>query len=842
MGQCCSQCCGKGSVKLPVECTEEHGLKTVELDHTYYDSSSVSVTQAVSPRAIESYSPIRFQQVSRHDPYDAVVQQEGPPPPEQWEITFHATQAESHSPCKTKWKRNGSYLNLDLFQTYHQAQVKSRSPCSNEMYQDDAQSQQEQSPPMETCHSVQKELHSPYNSKLHQDELQQTPPDQCHPVQKESHSPCNSKIYEDEVQSIVPTDVSTLELRLEPAFPDSYETIIPGNCNTATAPWSSTNVHASPLNNFQEPSVMSGNVKEEEATSDCYGLSLLSRNLANIISCSCDQNGGVLLSKYGDLKLTVPKGAIKKGDLVTFSVLTSLFAPFILPSRCQTDLASPYYWVRASGSYHFKKSIQVEFQHFAVVTACDPSHYQLLTCEDDDESHIMRPVDCVLHFKMQGEISWCTFYTDHFCSYCLFCNCQDPKINRIGAYFLKPKDYQILDRFTVEIWFSFPIPQCLERNKELYTSKDMILDSNCSWIFEASSDKSSTSYFGSSYDDQRIDGWQVDYFRYEKIRTREVNFYNYYTNQEDLEAIENLSLFPPRFILDVEKKSDCKNDLNRMINVTFFKAEGMRSVKSIPFKLFVPITAPMKVLTTTKILTEDNSILHQCNENMPELKDLMKFLTKISLHWQEIGFQLGIPEGKVSTINLDYQRTEEKCLELFKEWLRRTRRPCWCNFIQALFAVGLNGIAEEAKTHLKLCKSVSVASSNLDISDKLGLNNIAETKTHLKPCESLNVTSSNLHISEKMNADDLYQLKKFLIDIPDCDLNYFISRLLSKDNTAEVMKDIRCSGGSKKDNINKICHAFSKEKEPSWTKVHVALIEAECYDLANTIKIFFLPI
>ena len=97
-------------------------------------------------------------------------------------------------------------------------------------------------------------------------------------------------------------------------------------------------------------------------------------------------------------------------DLVTFHIATGLFGPFVLPSKCQ---ASPYYWigVNVSGSYHFQKPVQVEFEHFG---ACDPSHYQLLCCEDDDESYTMQPVDYELSFSVRGNISWCTFHTNHF--------------------------------------------------------------------------------------------------------------------------------------------------------------------------------------------------------------------------------------------------------------------------------------------------------------------------------------------------------------------------------------------------------------------------------------------
>ena len=37
---------------------------------------------------------------------------------------------------------------------------------------------------------------------------------------------------------------------------------------------------------------------------------------------TCDYNGGILISKDGSLKITVPRGAIRRGDLVLFSTAT----------------------------------------------------------------------------------------------------------------------------------------------------------------------------------------------------------------------------------------------------------------------------------------------------------------------------------------------------------------------------------------------------------------------------------------------------------------------------------------------------------------------------------------
>ena len=72
--------------------------------------------------------------------------------------------------------------------------------------------------------------------------------------------------------------------------------------------------------------------------------------LSHNISSSCDHDGGVMTSKYGDLRLTIPKGAIKYGDSVTFSIASDLYGPFTLPSKCQANMVSPYYWIGVSGS------------------------------------------------------------------------------------------------------------------------------------------------------------------------------------------------------------------------------------------------------------------------------------------------------------------------------------------------------------------------------------------------------------------------------------------------------------------------------------------------------------
>ena len=419
----------------------------------------------------------------------------------------------------------------------------------------------------------------------------------------------------------------------------------------------------------------------------------------NAISVICNYNGGILTSKYGDVKITVPVGAIRSGD-IKFYIATDLYGPFCLPSKFQNRLVSSYYWIKVAESYLFRKPLQVEFEHFAVVT--DPSHYQLLCCEDDDESYTMQPVDCNLGIKVQDGKSWFTYLTNHLCSYCLVHNHKGPVISRISAFCLKPKNFQFLSDFKVEIWFCLPISCYEQRNKELYTKKGLILNDDCSHIFEASCDLSSKGYFSFNYI-QNLDGWVLSHSLSRKILTKDINFYNHYKSEKGFCASEESSLYPPRFVFHVKKIHDCTSDLDTDIMITLTDENDGRRFKQFKF------------------------VIQQALSDHVEL--------------------VGEPE------------------EQFK-----------------------------ANKHLENKSTVtSVASQSK-------------------------------------------RLMRYLGQVPDNHMIYFITQLLSKKSAIEVIKDIRRSSENKMDNIKKICELFLKEKDASWDKVYEALKNAECDDLADMVK------
>ena len=184
------------------------------------------------------------------------------------------------------------------------------------------------------------------------------------------------------------------------------------------------------------------------------------------------------------------------------------------------------------------------------------------------------------------------------------------------------------------MWFSFLIKHCLKRNTELVNNKGMILDTNRSCTFEATSDKSSMTYFSLKYD-QCNDGWNVSHFSFNKIYTKEINFYNYFQDMKSLQIIEEIGLFPPRFILEVEKKSDCTNSLNTIIRIDL-KDENSTLTGPVSFRLFDLVSIPKPVSFDTKgsitHTPQDISIpFHNCAENQPALRDIVKYSEKFHL-------------------------------------------------------------------------------------------------------------------------------------------------------------------------------------------------------------------
>ena len=557
-----------------------------------------------------------------------------------------------------------------------------------------------------------------------------------------------------------------------------------------------------------------------------------------IVSGAYDCNGGVIRNKDG-IQLVIPEGAIKAGDVVMFHTVVDRLGPFVLPSNCQDDFASPYYWIGVSGSYHFQEPVQVEFEHYG---ACDPSHYQLLSCEDDDESHTMRPINYHLDFKVRNDnIQLCSFQASHFCSYCLRHDYKDANRKTIGAFCLTPDSLQSLNHFTVkpdnfesmsyfsvEIWFSYNTNYCLDRNKKLYKQRGMKLQHAAQFV--ASSDENSTSFFTLEYE-KIVNNWYIDDgqsihdLQPKKILTKSLNFYNDpdISSETDprkcaaiLEAKEENKLFPPYFVLYV-KKREYTNDteLDTIITVSLH-TDGKIDKKSF-FKILVPkwkvsIDSGYKILVASRDSIPD----HDCVKS--KLYELIDYQGKIVSVWHLIALKLEIPDYTVEAIHInDSNNVKMQCYSMFREWLKISPSPCWCHFSQALYSVGLPDMAEEViSSHLRT-KQCFVNLSSLPI----------------PTANEMQVKDDTLNINCLMRL-----LRKGFSGQSDGDVYYFVTVLLPE-NGIEVVKEIRHSSGSREDKIKKICEAFLKD-DASWNRLYNALKEAGFNSLAEKVEFCYL--
>ena len=260
-------------------------------------------------------------------------------------------------------------------------------------------------------------------------------------------------------------------------------------------------------------------------------------------------------------------------------------------------------------------------------------------------------------------------------------------MNRIGAFYLKPKKFEFLDHFAVEVWFRFAISYCIRRNKELYKKKGMKLD--CSHTFEASCsvDKSNASCFMLSYE-HSIKGWRVDHSRSTEILTRDMNNYFDYTDVEELLTYEENSLFPPRFIINVAKKRKCNVDLDTYITVTLqSKAKRKASRDYASFKLLV---SPMSTKSSTNSKVNFYQLmrcLRTLNDNAVTDFDISCFVTYL------------LPrngETVIEDMKKHHISKEDKIKKICKAFLREG--ASWSTLYKALKKAEFTTLAKKVKS------------------------------------------------------------------------------------------------------------------------------------------------
>jgi len=66
--------------------------------------------------------------------------------------------------------------------------------------------------------------------------------------------------------------------------------------------------------------------------------------------------------------------------------------------------------------------------------------------------------------------------------------------------------------------------------------------------------------------------------------------------------------------------------------------------------------------------------------------------------WYQLGVQLGLTPGTLSTIQMNYPRDAQRCKsEVLLSWFRNTPHVSWLKLAQALEAMGHRVLAESLK-------------------------------------------------------------------------------------------------------------------------------------------------
>ena len=178
----------------------------------------------------------------------------------------------------------------------------------------------------------------------------------------------------------------------------------------------------------------------------------------HIVSETFGHSGGILVIEEHAVKITIPDGAIETDCRVQVKAAASLFGPYSIPESYLP--ISAFVWIGAC--YQFLKPLEVEIEHFALITQLqDLSNLCVLT--DDKESLLdgqeykMQEDTCQFQYKINE--TTCTLFSDRFCSKCLAAKYRNiPK--RVMMYHYLPEDYKLAVEFVAEVCFCYDLTFC----------------------------------------------------------------------------------------------------------------------------------------------------------------------------------------------------------------------------------------------------------------------------------------------------------------------------------------------------------------------------------------------
>ena len=172
-----------------------------------------------------------------------------------------------------------------------------------------------------------------------------------------------------------------------------------------------------------------------------------------LVTKECSYYGQKIEIPDHNVTVTVLQGAIEKGYTVEIEVAASLFGLYEFPKDCFR--ISPYVWIGTS--YSFKKPLEIEVEHHAVVAKEDDVSKicVLEACEDkeNDHSNEHKLFESSEKYKSRCGIgsSFYTYYT--YSKHTCVAKKSESIPVEVAVYQYLPYNYAEIDCFDVEVCF-----------------------------------------------------------------------------------------------------------------------------------------------------------------------------------------------------------------------------------------------------------------------------------------------------------------------------------------------------------------------------------------------------
>ena len=169
--------------------------------------------------------------------------------------------------------------------------------------------------------------------------------------------------------------------------------------------------------------------------------------------------GMQIVIKSHNITITIPKGAIEKGNIVEVTAAAGFFASFSFPN--EYHCISPYLWIGAS--YEFMKPLKVEMEHHAAISQQENISkvcvMKGITNRDDfGNNYAMCEVDDKLRCEFEIDNPYCTYFTK--LEYTCVASKDRKLADKVAVCYFLPKTYETDDRFTASFCFCYSLKFC----------------------------------------------------------------------------------------------------------------------------------------------------------------------------------------------------------------------------------------------------------------------------------------------------------------------------------------------------------------------------------------------